>query len=1230
MKKIFFTLSVILLHLTVATAQTPELWGMTPQGGDYSAGTIFKTALNGSNHSVQNSFFKFDGKKPPYTRLCEASNGKLYGMTKEGGANNLGVLFEYNPITATYTKKIDFDGTTTGSNPRGSLMEASNGKLYGMTQQGGINNQGVLFEYDPATTTFTKKIDFDGTVRGQRPNGSLIEATNGKLYGMTQQGGVNNQGVLFEYNPITATYTKKIDFDGTAKGQRPNGSLIEATNGKFYGMTQQGGVNNQGVLFEYNPITATYTKKIDFDGTAKGSNPLGSLMEASNGKLYGMTYVGGVINRGVLFEYDPATATFIKKLDFGGTVKGNYPQGSLMEASSGKLYGMTYEGGVSNQGVLFEYDPTTTTFTKKIDFDGGVKERSPYGSLMEDSNGKFYGMTQQGGTNNAGVLFEYDPATATFIKKIDFDGVIGGYPQGSLMEASNGKLYGMTSGGGANGIGVLFEYEPTTTTYTKKIDFDGTANGSYPNGSLMEASNGKLYGMTTQGGANAAGVLFEYNPTTSTFTKKIDFDGTVKGRFPYGALMEANNGKLYGMTYSGGANNKGVLFEYDPTTAIFSKKLDFDGTAKGQRPYGSLMEASNGKLYGMTSSGGSYTDGVLFEYDPATATYTKKLDFDGTAKGGYPQGSLTEASNGKLYGMTYSGGANNKGVLFEYDPATATYTKKLDYNSVNGNNPSYGHLIEVNTCYPTVNSFNVTECTTYTVPSGGETYTAVGTYNVMDTIANSCGGDSIMTITVTILSLSGTHNETVCFGGSITVNSTTYDASNLTGTEVFNNIGANSCDSTVTVTLTILPELTGVHNKTVCFGGSITVNNTTYDASNLTGTEVFTNIGANNCDSTVTVTLTILPELTGVHNETVCFGGSTTVNNTTYDASNLTGTEVFNNIGANSCDSTVAVTLTILPELTGVHNETVCSGGSITVNSTVYDASNLTGTEVFNNIGANNCDSTVTVTLTILPELTGVHNVTVCFGGSITVNSTTYDASNLTGTEVFTNIGANNCDSTVAVTLTILPELTGTHNETVCFGGSIMVNNTTYDASNLTGTEVFTNIGANNCDSTVAVTLTILQAIDVSITTTSPTITANQTGATYRWLDCDDNNSVISGETGISFTATANGNYAAEITVGSCIDTSSCTAITGVGINKNTLFNAVNIYPNPNKGLVNINFGTLKNITVKIFNTNGQLVQQQTKINTPTYQFEITGAKGIYFIELTSKKESKRFKVIKD
>ena len=244
--------------------QAQELWGMTSAGGTDRIGTIIKTDANGNNQSVVYSFKEeTPGGLPHYTKLCQASNGKLYGMTREGGANDQGVLFEYDPVAITYTKKLDFDGAAKGQLPFGSLVQASNGKLYGMTRLGGALSQGVLFEYDPVSSTYTKKVDLDSS-NGARPEGSLVQSFNGKLYGMTEGGGFYDKGVLFEYDPVTSTYTKKVDFDGTAKGKNPKGSLFEASNGKLYGMTSYGGTLDLGVLFEYAPVTDTYNKKAKF------------------------------------------------------------------------------------------------------------------------------------------------------------------------------------------------------------------------------------------------------------------------------------------------------------------------------------------------------------------------------------------------------------------------------------------------------------------------------------------------------------------------------------------------------------------------------------------------------------------------------------------------------------------------------------------------------------------------------------------------------------------------------------------------------------------------------------------------------------------------------------------------------------------------------------------------------------------------------------------------------
>lgn len=363
----------------------------------------------------------------------------LWGMTFGGGVNNMGVLFHYNVSTNTYSIMIHFDGLNTGSYPMGSLMQASDGKLYGMTNTGGLNDMGIIFQYDPVTNLFVKKIDFDGSGLGAYPLGYLIEAIDGKLYGMTSEGGVNNFGVLFQYDQSSNTIYKKIDFSGAINGKTPYGSLFQASDGNLYGMTWQGGVNNYGVLFQYNLIASTLIKKIDCSGASNGRNPTGTLMEATDGNLYGMTLNGGVAAKGDIFQYNFNSNTYLKMYDFSILSQiGCWPEGSLIQAQDGKLYGMNQSYGANNKGVLFQYDFVNNIYITKVNFAGVSSGSSPTGSLFQSSNGNIYGMTFSGGLNNKGVLFEFNPINNIYLKIIDFDNINGGTPYyGNIIETNN-------------------------------------------------------------------------------------------------------------------------------------------------------------------------------------------------------------------------------------------------------------------------------------------------------------------------------------------------------------------------------------------------------------------------------------------------------------------------------------------------------------------------------------------------------------------------------------------------------------------------------------------------------------------------------------------------------------------------------------------------------------------------------------------------------------------------
>jgi uncharacterized repeat protein (TIGR03803 family) len=189
---------------------------------------------------------------------------------------------------------------------------------------------------------------------------------------------------------------------------------------------------------------------------------------------------------------------------------------------------------------------------------------------------------------------------------------------------------------------LIYEFDPESNSLVTKVNFTG-ANGAYPKGSLTLSSNGNFYGMTWMGGSKGQGTVFEYDPETSSLLTKIDFDKSkFWGAYPLGGLHQSSNGKMYGMTYGGGNHDLGTLFEFDPATGAFAVKVHFSGV-NGSRPHADVVESENKRLYGMTWAGGVSNKGVLFEFDPQSGSFTTRLDFDYPTGYG-PMGSLTFAT----------------------------------------------------------------------------------------------------------------------------------------------------------------------------------------------------------------------------------------------------------------------------------------------------------------------------------------------------------------------------------------------------------------------------------------------------------------------------------------------------------------------------------------------------------------------------------------------------------
>jgi uncharacterized repeat protein (TIGR03803 family) len=327
MKKQILTFLSILFVANYIFAQTPVLLGATTMGGAFGVGNIFVWTPQ-----QEGTLYNFGSASPdgfnPCGSLINVHDSLLCGMTYAGGANNEGTVFSYNIVTGGETDVHDFGSDTDGTNPYGSPVQVGDTFLYGLTFKGGIYDGGIIFSYNIFTGAEKRLHDFGNGGDGAYPTGALLWTGDSLLYGMTQYGGYDNSGVLFSYNIYTGVETALYDFGYyTNDGQNPAGSLIQATNGLLYGMTPYGGDSSSGTLFSYNTATQTETNLYNFGASdTDAANPYGSPVEANDSVLYGMTYAGGVNSYGAIFSYNLALNKEATVYDFGNTANdGEFP-----------------------------------------------------------------------------------------------------------------------------------------------------------------------------------------------------------------------------------------------------------------------------------------------------------------------------------------------------------------------------------------------------------------------------------------------------------------------------------------------------------------------------------------------------------------------------------------------------------------------------------------------------------------------------------------------------------------------------------------------------------------------------------------------------------------------------------------------------------------------------------------------------------------------------------------
>jgi uncharacterized repeat protein (TIGR03803 family) len=382
--------------------------------------------------------------------------------------------------------------------------------------------------------------------------------------------------------------------------------------------------------------------------------------------------------------------------DFGAGSDGENPQSGVIFDRDGNIFGSVALGGISGDGVIYTLTPAGdgVSWNESIlyQFTGSPDGQTPDSILTMSPTGKLFGTTQLGGTENMGTVFMVIPPATPggrgkerILHSFGTTSQDGASPNVGLLPGGHG-FYGVTSAGGANGRGTIFQLLPASNPADPWIEtilhnFAG-ADGAFPSSDLVMDSKGNLYGTTLLGGTNDVGTVYRLAPPTmsgGTWTKSVlfSFSGP-DGSSPFGRLQLDGDDLLYGTTSGGGASQEGTVFRLarpeQPGDSWTESVLHSFSGGDGGSPEAGVIIDNQGRLVGTTSGGGSGGPdfgGVVFILTPPTETggsWTETvLQSFGGPNGFRPLCRLVRR-NGAMYGTTSAGGRNGTGTVFVLTP----------------------------------------------------------------------------------------------------------------------------------------------------------------------------------------------------------------------------------------------------------------------------------------------------------------------------------------------------------------------------------------------------------------------------------------------------------------------------------------------------------------------------------------------------------------------------------
>jgi len=514
-----------------------SLFGVQTTGGLNGGGTIYSVFKDGSGFVVHHQFTAATGITPESKLVY--FDGKLFGTTSQGGDHDKGVLFCINSDGSDYRVLRHFDdgiGMWTQT-PGGNISITSNGRIFGafrdFYQAPNFSNY-YLYKVDTSGQNFEPF--FTGSnVEMQRINGEYgqdpLLINDNEIYFNCSQYGRNDGGVL-NHVDTSGAGNDIFHFGNSPNGFRPNGGVIRASDGKLYGTTTIGGADGNGVVYSVNADGTGYTRLHQFID-AEGYNPSGKLLEAGDGKLYGACRYGGANGLGCIFRMNKNGTGFQVIYDYTNYTGAYSPVGGLVEDNSGVLFGVNFWP----YGSIFKINKDGSNYTElKVFMPGDLQ--FPYNGIKIGRN-HLYGACGYGGAANKGGIFRIKKDGTGFEILHSFDGTTDGeLPVGAPLIARNGKIYGSTANGGADGNGFIFRMDTTGANFTILRDLSGSDGGSTWT-DMIQASDSLIYGGTFIGGTGGGGTLFRMNLDGSAFTVIKSFDMNTEGQGVY-SLTDLN------------------------------------------------------------------------------------------------------------------------------------------------------------------------------------------------------------------------------------------------------------------------------------------------------------------------------------------------------------------------------------------------------------------------------------------------------------------------------------------------------------------------------------------------------------------------------------------------------------------------------------------------------------------------------------------------------------------